>query len=169
MTQTKPSVTGRRKQFVLTERHKRFCRSIVAGMAHTAAYFDAGFSGKGASAYLLYRRLEIQRYIEYLQERQRIRLNVTMDRLVLDLCKAQELAEQTGNAAAHVSATMGLAKLMGFLKEDRAGDINIYINRPLREPTKELELSPDQWIAKWAPAELVKPNGHANGNGQDQG
>jgi hypothetical protein len=175
MTQTKrashpkkPSSTGKARPFVLLPRHKQFCRNIVAGMSKTAAFRDAGYSGKwlGGPQNLL-KRPAIKDYISVLEEKQRIRLNVTLDSLVLDLRTGQDLAIREANPTAYVAATMGLAKLMGFLKEDRDGDINIYVNRPLREATKELELTPDQWVAKWSPKELVKPNGH--GNGEDQG
>jgi len=136
-------------------------------MSNAAAFRDAGYSGKwtGGPNNLL-KRPAIKEYIRMLEERQRIRLNVTLDGLVLNLRTGQDLAIETGNPTAYVAATMGLAKLMGFLKEEREGDINVYINRPLREPTKELELTPDQWVAKWSPKELVKSNGHGNGEGQ---
>jgi hypothetical protein len=165
----KPSSTGKARPFQLLPRHKQFCRNIVAGMSNAAAFRDAGYSPKwlGGPANLL-KRPAIRDYIELLQERQRIRLEVTLDGLVLNLRTGQDLAIETGNPAAYVTATMGLAKLMGFLKEEREGDINVFINRPLREPTKELELTPDQWVAKWSPKELVKPNGHG-GNGEGQG
>jgi len=174
MTQTKranpskkPSSTGKARPFQLLPRHKTFCRNIVAGMSNAAAFRDAGYSGKwtGGPNNLL-KRPAIKEYIRMLEERQRIRLNVTLDGLVLNLRTGQDLAIETGNPTAYVAATMGLAKLMGFLKEEREGDINVYINRPLREPTKELELTPDQWVAKWSPKELVKSNGHGNGEGQ---
>ena len=175
MTQTKPrpphnkpSKTGTTKRFELNERHKQFCRNIVAGMSQMAAYLDVGFAHSRIGPTRLFRQPEIERYIKRLQERQRIRLNVTLDRLVLDLCRGQDLAAETGNASAHIAATMGLAKLMGFLKEDRDADINIFINRPLREASKEIELTPDQLVAKWSPKELVRPNGH-HGNGESKG
>jgi hypothetical protein len=161
------SSTGKARPFTLTQRHKQFCRNIVAGMSQQLAFRDAGFTGGwtgGPTAFL--KRPAIKQYIELLQAKQRIRLNVTLDGLVLDLRTGQDLAIREANPTAYVAATMGLAKLMGFLKEEREGDINVYINRPLREPTKEIELTPDQWVAKWAPTELVKANGH--GNGQDQ-
>jgi hypothetical protein len=164
----KPSRTGKTKRFELTERHKRFCQNLMAGMSQLSAYVDAGFGRVNAGPRILLNRPEVDRYLKRLQERQRIRLNVTLDRLVLDLCRGQDLAAETGNASAHIAATMGLAKLMGFLKEDRDADINIFINRPLREASKEIELTPDQWVAKWSPKELVKPNGH-HGNGESKG
>jgi hypothetical protein len=170
----KQAKTGKAVPFKLTERHARFCRNIMAGMSQRAAYALAGFSPKfygGPTA--LMKRPEIKQRLKVLREAQRIRLKVTLDSLVLDLRTGQELAIKEANPTAYVAATMGLAKLMGFLKDDRAADeINIFINRPLREPTKELELSPDQWVAKWAPKLVDKTNGHGNGhdgNGKDQG
>jgi hypothetical protein len=173
MTLGKPK-SSKAVPFKLNERHARFCRSIIAGMSQRAAYVTAGFSAKfkGGPTQLM-KRPEIRERLKVLREAQRIRLKVTLDSLVLDLRQGQDLAVASGNAAAYVQATMGLAKLMGFLKEDRPGDeINIFINRPLREPSKELELTPDQWVAKWAPKLVDKANGHGNGhdgNGKDQG
>jgi hypothetical protein len=174
----KPSSTGKARPFTLTPRHKQFCRNIVAGMSQQLAFRDAGFTGGwtgGPTAFL--RRPAIQQYIELLQAKQRLRLNVTLDGLALNLRTGQDLAVETGNAAAYVAATMGLAKLFGFLKEEREGDINVYINRPLREPTKEIELTPEAWVRKWspkeitssdyAPAEDTKPNGSSQANSQN--
>lgn len=159
--------TGRANAFKLTMRHKRFCQNVVAGMSHKAAYAAAGFSTKwtGATAALMKQPL-IKEHIKYLHEIQRIRLNVTVQSLVLDFRRAQDFALASDNASAFVQATVSLAKLMGFMKEDKHGDeVNIFINRPLREPTKELELTPDQWISRWAPPPIeAKPNGHGNGH-----
>lgn len=161
----KASKTGKARPRKLDERRKLFCRNIVAGMTQQAAYAAAGYAGgwKGGADKLQKEPL-VRRHIEMLQAIQQRRLNVTLDTLVLDFRRAQDIAEETGNASAYATATTGLAKLMGFLKEDREGDINIIINRPLRDPSKELELSPDQWIAKWAPKQLEKPNGQGNGH-----
>ena len=162
--------SSKTSQFKLNERHGRFCRNVMAGMSLKSAWAEAGFSPKytgGPTA--LMKRPEIKARMKVLREAQRIRLNVTMDSLVLDLRRGQDLAVASDNAAAFVAATMGIAKLLGFLRDDREGDeINIFINRPLREPSKELELTPDQWVAKWAPKLVQKPNGH-DGNGKDQG
>lgn len=54
-----------------------------------------------------------QRVIQ-LQEAHAKRHAVTVDSLTEELNKAQEIATQEGQAAAHVSATMGKAKLHGL-------------------------------------------------------
>lgn len=150
--------------FKLTDRHERFLRNYMAGMPAKHAYLAAGFKPSNAGSINLLKRPEIKARLAALRAVQRIRLNVTLDTLVLDLRRAQDLAVASDNAAAYVNATMGLARLMGFLKDDTAGDVNIFINRPMREPTKEVELTPDQWIAKWSPQSIEKPNGHGNGH-----
>lgn len=157
--------TGKAIPFKMNAKHKAFCRGIVSGLTKRAAYIEAGFSGKnlGGPGWLLAIR-EVKAYLAHLRELQRRRLGVTLERLTLDLCRAQDLAAASDNAAAYVNATMGLAKLYGFLKEEREGDVNIFINRPLREPTHEIELTPDQWIAKWSPKPIG--NGHDKTNGQ---
>jgi len=163
--------TGKGRPFKLSLQHERFCRSVVSGMKLGAAYVEAGFSPRyiGGATDLM-KRPEIKAKIKHLREVQRRRLNVTLDSLVLDLRTGQEMAISERNPTAYVAATMGLARLMGFLKDERAADeVNIFINRPLRQPSKELELTPDQWVARWAPKLVDKTgNGH-DGNGKDQG
>lgn len=154
----------------MNERLERFCRNVVAGMTLKSAYRDAGYSDKFTGGpHKLSQRAEVKQRIETLREIQRIRLNVTMNSLVLDLRRGQDLAIAEGNPTAFVAATMGLAKLLGFLKEEREHDIAIYLNRPLREPTRELELTPDQWIERWAPKPLTDGtgNGKTNGHGSN--
>lgn len=160
------SKTGKAKPFKLLAKHKTFCRHLVNGLGKKAAYVEAGFSGKnaGGPAWLLAVR-EVKDYLAHLRELQRRRLNVTLETLTEDLRTAQQLAIAEGSANAYATATMGLAKLYGFLKEEREGDVNIFINRPLREPTHTIELTPDQWIAKWSPKPIG--NGHDKANGQD--
>ena len=156
------TVKRKERPFTLQAKHKAFCRHLVSGLTRGAAYREAGFSGKwnGGPQWLL-KIPEVAAYLKHLHDLQRRRLNVTLDRLTLDLRNAQDLAVAEGNPTAYVAATMGLAKLHGFLKEEREGDVNIFINRPLREPAKEIELTPDQWVAKWAPKPIEqKPNGH---------
>src|SRR5262245_37429804 len=147
-TRSKSGKPGR-APFRMTQRHERFCANIVMGMAQKAAYIAAGFKGGwwgGPRALLV--RPEVKDRIKTLSEVQRIRLNVTMQGLVLDFRRAQDLAIATDNAGAFVAATVAMAKLMGFMKaeDSREHEVAIIINRPLREPTKELELSPEEWV-----------------------
>lgn len=162
------SKTGKSKAFKMQHRHRLFAEAYVQGMSKKDAYLAAGFSGKytgGPQALLA--RPEIRDLVAKLRVRQRYRLNVTMDTLVLDLKNGMELAIATNNASAYVQAVMGLAKLMGFLVERTEHDIYL-IPKPALKPGSDVLLSPEEWSRQWAPADAQLPprgNGHADGNG----
>ena len=57
----------------------------------------------------------IKSEIEAMQEQARERNQVTIDNVVDELEEARQLAKQSGNAAAMVSATLGKAKVLGLV------------------------------------------------------
>ena len=60
---------------------------------------------------------EVKKELELLQAHAKEQNKITIDNVVDELEEARQIAKQSGNAAAMVSATMGKAKLLGLDKQ----------------------------------------------------
>ena len=139
-------------------RYETFCIGVVAGMRHSDAYYAAGFGGlKGRQTDgpgRLLRRDDIRNRIKQLQAIQALRLNVTIDSLILELETARKIAERDINPAAMVAATMSKAKLLGFLTEKplEGGKTP----KPCPIPTDLVEMDEKTWLEMFRPKTLVR-------------
>lgn len=73
---------------------------------------------------------------------------MTVDSLTAELEAARVKAMRAKQYAAAIAATMGKAKLHGFLV-DRA-EIDMTIRRPMSEPTDVKQMSLEEWQQKFA-------------------
>jgi hypothetical protein len=80
------------------------------------------------------------------------RLRVTIDTIVSELSIAWEVAQDLGNPAAMVQATMAKAKVLGFI-DDREKD-ELRRPRPSPIPTDVVELSEKDWMEQFRPKRL---------------
>ena len=67
----------------------------------------------------------IKSEIEAMQEQARERNQVTIDNVVDELEEARQVAKQSGNAAAMVSATLGKAKVLGLVVDKQETNTKI--------------------------------------------
>jgi hypothetical protein len=73
----------------------------------------------------------------------------------------QERARAAGDTGNELKAIMHKAEMLGLKPKDR-GELDItLIYKPLAEPSKVLELTPDEWAEKWSPKLISSGNGHA--------
>lgn len=138
----------------ITSRQEQFCQNIVAGMKHIDAYLAAGFidNYKGRSSELPGKLLKAPRIIQriaQLRALQAMRLNITINTILLDLEKARQIAEQDINPMAMIAATMAKAKLLGFL--DGPGEAGGKVPKPAMLPTDVKEMDEDEWIRRFTP------------------
>lgn len=102
-------------------RHEMFAQALAKGTGTVVqCYLDAGYSGKPeasgtrASASRLQADANIQGRVAELQAKASTRAVYTLDKLVKMLAADRKFARTCENPSAAVSATMGIAKLLGI-------------------------------------------------------
>lgn len=102
--------------------HELFAQSLAEGKKQVVAFVEAGYpeSQARSKAHRIASRDDVKRRVVELRQMQAKRHNVTVDTLIEELEQAREVGMQEGQSGAMVAATMGKAKLLGFL--DRHGE-----------------------------------------------
>ena len=107
----------------LTLKQERFAQLYIetgnASEAYRQAYDAARMKAETihVKASQLLGKDKVAVRIAALQAEHRVRHNVTVDSLTIELENARQLAHQIGQAGAAVSATLGKAKLHGLLRD----------------------------------------------------
>jgi phage terminase small subunit len=109
-------------------KHERFAQGVAKGLSATEAYLKAGYTVEEKSAAeagsRLSRNIKVRDRITELQERAAKQVGVTLESLTEELEAARQLAmKDEKGASAAVAASMGKAKLHGFLVE-RSENVN---------------------------------------------
>ena len=102
---------------------------------------------------------------------------ITVDTIISELNEARELAKRINNPSAMVCASMAKAKLLGFEKPDQHKTDVVFINKPLATPGPQIEMSVEEWMAKWSPKEIkqrpdvkcLRPSENGDGKNHYQG
>ena len=135
-------------------RREKFAQGLAEGLSGAEAYRRAGYRGKGHSAEAassqILRNLEVQQRVADLRGRTAERAEITRDTIIAELEEARQLALQLGQAGAAVQAAMGIAKVLGLVV-DRA-ELSLITHKPSLVPTKELELSEEEWRRQFVPS-----------------
>lgn len=141
----------------LSVMEERFCVMLVGGMKKNAAYVAAGYqlpaSSKNSGAARLLRKPNVQNRIRALQHQQAQALNVTLESLILEFREAFEIAKKDINPQGMVAATLGKAKLLGFLQDKPPVD-NGSVPKPLAHPTEHKEMTLAEWEERFKPKML---------------
>jgi len=136
----------------LTDRERNLCLYLVGGMTQRAAFAKAGYAAGMQESRVLTRPAVI-RFIEELRERAVRRFDYTIENLCARLEHIAFSAMQDRQYAAAVSATMGIAKMHGHLADRTEIELHV-LSKPMREPTKEISLSPEEWQRQFAPKQI---------------
>jgi hypothetical protein len=139
------------KQDRLNAKQEHFCQGVAAGMRKMDAYAAAGYSGPYAESHMM-RNPKIRARIRALLMMRAFKLDVTIDKLVLELAEAYEVAKKDINPQGMVVATLGKAKLLGFL-QDRWNDEG-KVPKPLTQPQEYREMSLEEWQEQFTPKTL---------------
>ena len=116
-------------------KHEIFAQSLAAGKSPQEAYTDAGYKWNKTTPYTLKKKLEVyERINELLLERQGAVLKktakeaeYTRDTLLGYLEEARAIALDKSNAVAVVSATIGMARILGLIIDRReVGDAGAF-------------------------------------------
>lgn len=104
-------------------RHERFAQELAKGKTADEAYVLAGYEANRGNATRMNANESISGRIAELQNRAAERAVVTMEDISRQLDEDRDFAHKVGSASAAVAATMGKAKLHGFLVE-RSENVN---------------------------------------------
>jgi len=136
----------------LTDKERLLAQGIVGGLSNIAAARKAGY-GNGSRTVEILAKPRILRYINQLRQGQVQRLDYSIDNLCARLEHIAFAALDDRQYAAAVSAVMGIAKMMGHLADRTEIEMHI-ISKPMREPTREVSLSPEEWQRQFAPKQI---------------
>jgi phage terminase small subunit len=149
-------------------RRERFCQGIAKGLSATESYRRAGYKGNGhvaeAGASEILRNPEVANRLAELQAKAAVRHEISMESLTRDLLFIRDNALKTDQNAAAVAALALVARMHGFVV-DRA-QVDIVHHKPARLPTKQLELTEDEWLRLYNPMPrqaIAAPGRNANG------
>jgi hypothetical protein len=141
------------KEEKLNRRQELFCQGCAAGMRKMDAYVAAGYSGtyknKTSQPSHLLREPKIRNRIRVLKAQMAFKLDVTVEKLVLELTEAFEVAKRDINPQGMVVATLGKAKLLGFLADTKIDEGRI--PKPMNQPGEYAEMTIEQWEEKFRP------------------
>ncbi len=101
----------------MTPKQERFVQEYTIDSNATQAAIRAGYSAKTAmeQGYQLLQKPSVKAAIQAAQAEHRERTKVTIESLTEKLRAAYDVAEKNGQSASMVQASMGLAKLHGYL------------------------------------------------------
>lgn len=157
------------------QRHEDFCRNILLGMKPADAAAAAGWIPsairKGVHNVLL-ARPDIANRIAHLRALQARRLNYSVDSIVAELEAVQSAAMMLGKPGDAIRAIVTKAKMLGLYTEEKPADQGVaaLIAVALSTPTKQIELSVDEFVSKWGGGHMAlatELNGHKNGHDPD--
>jgi hypothetical protein len=144
----------REKKQELTDRERVLAQGLVGGLTKKAALQKAGYASSTlAVADSIFDRPRFVRYIDHLRQRQVERLDYSIDNLCARLERVYFEAMEKSQYNAAVQAVMGIGKMMGHLADKTEIELHI-LSKPMREPTKDLVLSPEEWQRQFAPKRI---------------
>ena len=98
-------------------KHERFAQELAKGKPASVAYVLAGYKANDGNAATLKGNQRVLERVDELVNAVAEKAGVTIQSLSEELEEARAVSKANGQGAAMVSATMGKAKLFGFLKE----------------------------------------------------
>lgn len=100
-------------------KHELFAQGLAKGETAIAAYEAAGYKPDRGAASRLSANVSIEKRVSEIQERAAIRTELTMQDILDELEEARRLASTaaTPQTSAMVAASLGKAKLLGFVTD----------------------------------------------------
>ena len=133
-------------------RWEKFAVGVVAGQTQRTAYVHAGGKANknaASEASKLIGRPEVRKRIAELQIEAAKDAKVSLHDIIVQLDADWKLAHISKQPGAAVGATMGKAKLLGFVI-DRA-EVEATLRKPARRATTDKKISLDEWKQKFQP------------------
>lgn len=104
-------------------KHEAFARALAKGETQVEAYRMAGYQPNDGHAARLAGNGMIPARVQELLEKVAKKTVVTIETIAAQLDEDRQLARESGQSAAAVSATMGKAKLFGLLIDKVQADV----------------------------------------------
>jgi hypothetical protein len=139
----------------LNQKQALFVLEIAKGRSGVEAYRAAGYRGEGhvaeAGASEILKKPEVKKAIGGLQKAAVAKALVTLDTLVCDLMRLRNIAIEDRQVSQGVQAVAALCKLLGFYVDKQQVDGQLVLYKPSPVPTKQTEMSVEEWQALWEP------------------
>lgn len=151
-------------QRTLTARQQTFCLLVASGVPYQEAWITSGHCKKNASTqpWRVLKTPAIRAKVQEYRDQFAIEAGITIGSVLAELELTRQRATEAGQHAAAAAASMGKAKLMGFLV-DRIEDVTQ--RKPSLIPTKATEMTETAWldmVNKHTPG-AAPTNGKGNG------
>lgn len=125
----------------LTNRkHELFAQALAKGETADAAYVNAGYRANRGNAATLKANQSVLDRVAELQERAALKVEITVADVIEMLKEDRELAHTLEQSGSAVSATMGVAKVLGFLKEkiEHSGEVTVNHDEVARQEIADI-------------------------------
>ena len=137
-------------------KHDIFAEAYCAGRTATEAYVLAGQSeasnGRGAKEWLKWEPM--RKRIRQITVDRVHRLSLDRDKMILKLLDAYEKSFAAEQMMAAVKCLDQLAKMLDLYPTEKQQLEVTLISKPAPEPTKQIELSVDDWRNQFSPKEI---------------
>ena len=101
-------------------RREAFARARAEGKGLSESYAEAGYQAHAGNAYRLSKNEQICRRVLEIQSQSVQRTVTTIEDMIAQIDEDRRFARERGHSAAALAASMGKAKLLGFLAEQPA-------------------------------------------------
>ena len=104
-------------------RREAFARARAEGKGLSESYAEAGYRAHAGNAYRLSKNEQICRRVLEIQSQTVQRTVTTIEDMIAQIDEDRRFARERGHSAAALAASMGKAKLLGFLAEQPAVEL----------------------------------------------
>lgn len=157
------ATTDRQRVRKFEAKHEIFAQEIAAGSTHVDAYIKAGMgvaNARTAGPIVWMKWSKMRDRIEELLSARRIALDINADKLILKFWTVHDRALGAEDFTGACKALENIGKLLDLYPSDKSQvDIHLIV-KPAREPTKQIELSVEEWQEQWSPKEITNGHGH---------
>jgi hypothetical protein len=121
-------------------RHELFAQALAKGEPASTAYVSAGYAYNEGNAVRLKGNEKVVERVAELQERAAIKCEITVADIVRMLDEDRAFARACEQSGSAVSATLGMAKVLGFLKDkvEHSGDVTMNHKSAARAEIEDL-------------------------------
>ena len=105
-------------------RREAFARARAEGKGLSESDAEAGYRAHAGNAYRLSKNEQICRRVLEIQSQSVQRTVTTIEDMIAQIDEDRRFARERGHSAAALAASMGKAKLLGFLTEQPAVELN---------------------------------------------
>jgi len=137
-------------------RHELFAQAYCAGRTPGDAYLLAGQGDNSRNAYDWLKWPPMMARIKQISTERVHRLSLDRDKMILKLLDTYERASASDQHMAAVKCLDQLAKMLDLYPTEKQQLEVTLISKPAPEPTKQIELSVEDWREQFSPKEITQ-------------